>query len=290
MKQTISFRLIRRLEAGKKRLSPEAQHLMRDFIVSQSLADSSFKNRRGESDLYYTAFGWLLSYLWKLPLNKQQQATYLAQRQSDHLDLVHYVAYRRCQLLQRLSHFGQIPLFFEMHRRQPMPSLASFASLPLDDPWSPYTRFLWLSLQEDCAQPLPDSQVELASLAHYQTAEGGYANVAGWATASTNATTAALTVIGQLTHSLPNVALTYLRNSQQPTGGFSATAVSPMPDLLSTATALFTLKNYGVTPCYPASDFVEAHWLPNGGFAPTLLEEESDVEYLFYGLLALGSL
>ena len=132
--------------------------------------------------------------------------------------------------------------------------------------------------------------MEFASLARYQTAEGGYANVAGWATASTNATTAALTVIGQLTNYLPNAALTYLRNSQQPTGGFSATAVSPMPDLLSTATALFTLKNYGVTPCYPASDFVEAHWLPNGGFAPTLLEEESDVEYLFYGLLALGSL
>ena len=114
--------------------------------------------------------------------------------------------------------------------------------------------------------------------------------MAGWPTASTNATTAALSVIGQLIGYHPHTALTYLRNSQQPNGGFSATAVSPVPDLLSTATALFTLKNYTVTPRYPAADFVEAHWLANGGFAPTLLEEESDVEYLFYGLLALGSL
>ena len=36
--------------------------------------------------------------------------------------------------------------------------------------------------------------------------------------------------------------------------------------------------------------FVQAHWLESGGFAPTLLDDYSDVEYVFYGLLALGSI
>ena len=87
---------MRRLVAGKKRLTPEALRLMRDFTASQCLADSSFMNRRGESDLYYTAFGWLLAYLLGQPLNAQQQADYLTQQQPDTFDLVHYAAYRRC--------------------------------------------------------------------------------------------------------------------------------------------------------------------------------------------------
>lgn len=290
MRQTISLRLMHRLAAGKKRLTPEALRLMRDFIASQCAANGAFVNRRGEPDLYYTAFGWLLAYLLELPLNTQQQADYLAQQHPETLDLVHYAAYRRCQLLHRLQTVGVLRLAWEQRKAQPLPAFEQFAAWPLDDPWSPYTRFLWLSLQEDCGQHLSTAQVELDALARYQTPEGGYANVAGWPTASTNATTAALSVLGQLTGYHPHAGLSYLRNSQQPTGGFAATAVSPVPDLLSTATALFALKNYAVEPRYIAADFVEAHWLDNGSFAPTLLEEESDVEYLFYGLLALGSL
>ena len=61
-----------------------------------------------------------------------------------------------------------------------------------------------------------------------------------------------------------------------------------MPDLLSTAVALFTLWLIGEHP-QSGSRFIEAHWLDMGSFAPTLLDDYSDVEYLFYGLLALGS-
>ena len=43
-------------------------------------------------------------------------------------------------------------------------------------------------------------------------------------------------------------------------------------------------------PLYDASDFITSHWLENGGFGATLIDVESDVEYVFYGLLALGAL
>ena len=81
----------------------------------------------------------------------------------------------------------------------------------------------------------------------------------------------------------------WLRARQDETGGFYASEMSPIPDLLSTAVALFTLLLIG-DETQSAKRFIEAHWLDIGSFAPTLLDDYSDVEYLFYGLLALGSL
>ncbi|KAA6313583.1 hypothetical protein EZS27_035667, partial [termite gut metagenome] len=64
---------------------------------------------------------------------------------------------------------------------------------------------------------------------------------------------------------------------------------TPLPDILTTATALFVLRCYGVEPRIRPDSFIEAHWLESGGFSPTILEEISDIEYTFYGLLALGT-
>ena len=92
----------------------------------------------------------------------------------------------------------------------------------------------------------------------------------------------------QTGEALDTTLISWLKERQDDTGGFRASEVSPVPDLLSTAVALFTLRLIGEQP-QSASRFIEAHWLDMGSFAPTLLDEYSDVEYLFYGLLALGS-
>lgn len=80
----------------------------------------------------------------------------------------------------------------------------------------------------------------------------------------------------------------WLCQRQHPSGGFYASDMAPIPDLLSTAVALFTLRLIGVK-AVDASDFIQVHWLDSGGFAPTLYDDYSDVEYVFYGLLALGT-
>ncbi|MBO4754999.1 MAG: hypothetical protein J5543_10415 [Bacteroidales bacterium] len=81
----------------------------------------------------------------------------------------------------------------------------------------------------------------------------------------------------------------WLQQRQDATGGFHATDQAPVPDLLSTAVALFTLRLVGAE-ARDASDFIHAHWLDNGGFAPTIFDDYSDVEYVFYGILALGAI
>ena len=83
--------------------------------------------------------------------------------------------------------------------------------------------------------------------------------------------------------------LAWLHERQDESGGFRATDEAPVPDLLSTAVALFTLRLLG-TEYKDASDFIHAHWLDSGSFTPTVFDNYSDVEYVFYGLLALGSL
>ena len=92
------------------------------------------------------------------------------------------------------------------------------------------------------------------------------------------------------TKSRPNPdLLAWLHERQDESGGFRATDEAPVPDLLSTAVTLFTLRLLG-TEYKDASDFIHAHWLDSGGFTPTVFDNYSDVEYVFYGLLALGSL
>ena len=108
--------------------------------------------------------------------------------------------------------------------------------------------------------------------------------------ATTNATVAALAIIGQLEGYKPIDDLFYLRDTQDETGGFKAGRGAPVPDILSTATTLFLMGCYDIRPVRPVHDFIEAHWLDSGGFSATLLEDSSDVEYVFYGLLALGAL
>lgn len=81
----------------------------------------------------------------------------------------------------------------------------------------------------------------------------------------------------------------WLQKRQNETGGFYASEQAPIPDLLSTAVALFTLRLLEIN-VKDATPFIQAHGLDNGGFAPTLYDDYSDVEYVFYGLLALGSI
>jgi hypothetical protein len=66
-----------------------------------------------------------------------------------------------------------------------------------------------------------------------------------------------------------------------------------MPDLLSTAVVLHALDGLQVdfTPLKEAClDFVDSLWVNEGGFHGHWADDELDLEYTYYGLLALGHL
>jgi prenyltransferase beta subunit len=76
-------------------------------------------------------------------------------------------------------------------------------------------------------------------------------------------------------------------------GGFFASESAPIPDLLSTATALHALS--GLEASFdlvkePCLDFLDTLWSSKGGFHGNWTDEDIDCEYTYYALLALGHL
>jgi hypothetical protein len=85
----------------------------------------------------------------------------------------------------------------------------------------------------------------------------------------------------------------WLLDRCQPNGGFVATPSAPIPDLLSTATALHALTSLhaplgGLVEA--SLDFVDSLWTNRGGFYGSWVDDCLDCEYTYYGLLTLGHL
>jgi hypothetical protein len=85
----------------------------------------------------------------------------------------------------------------------------------------------------------------------------------------------------------------WLLHQVHPQGGFMAMPMAPIPDLLSTATALHALAGMQVSfePIKEhCLDFIDTLWTNEGGFHGHWADDVLDVEYTLYGLLALGHL
>jgi hypothetical protein len=68
---------------------------------------------------------------------------------------------------------------------------------------------------------------------------------------------------------------------------------APLPDLLSTATALHALAGLHADIANvrePCLDFLDTLWSSRGGFLGHWADDAVDCEYTYYGLLALGHL
>jgi hypothetical protein len=109
----------------------------------------------------------------------------------------------------------------------------------------------------------------------------------------TPSTAAAVTLLRQLGQTVPEELGEWLLARCRAEGGFFATPMAPLPDLLSTATALHALAGMHVDfsgvkePCL---DFIDTLWSSKGGFYGTWEDDVLDCEYTFYALLALGHL
>ncbi|MDR0845543.1 MAG: hypothetical protein LBN71_09995 [Tannerella sp.] len=293
MKKTISIRMMEALRRGRKKLGKEAQERLRDYIKSQMIDRAFFMDKSGREDIYYTAFGLMLAYMFGVEVDLETVNLRLRkydEKGEEKQDLIHYAAFVRCVMLAELLGKHELRMaakqFFSFGKTIEIPIFATF---PHNDRLTPYSRFVELSLKEDTGMKMSGKEQIIESLGDYKIQGGGYSNIAGGCSAATNATVAALFVKGQLAGYEANEDVKSLYDSQTASGGFLAAEQTPLPDLLSTATALFALSSYGVTPKVHAEPFIEAHWLESGGFSATVMEENSDIEYTFYGILALGT-
>lgn len=281
------------------RLAPavlgDAAGLVADFLRGQMNPDGGFKDRDGRSDLYYTVFGveGLAALRADLPLGSLR--TYLTNfGDGDGLDLVHLACLARGwanfppdeiepttrdTILRRIETYRSADGGYNASKGAEAGTL--------------YGCFLALGAYQDLKSEIRNPDGILHCVRSLRAADGGYANQHEMPVGLTPTTAAAVTLLRQLGEAPPPEAADWLLRRHHADGGFFATPAAPIPDLLSTATALHALAGMhaDIEPLKDKClDFIDTLWSSQGAFFGNWDDDVLDCEYTYYGLLALGHL
>jgi prenyltransferase beta subunit len=273
---------------------------VREFLRRQLAPNGGFRGRDGRSDLYYTVFGLEASLALGVELPRERISAYLQGfGAGDSLDLVHLTSLIRCQAgtseccartagPARDSTIGHLLTY-----RSQDGGFNTVAGAPRG---SVYGCFLALGACQDLDLNPADVDAVAESVRSLQVSDGGYSNEPAVTVSVTPATAAAISILHYLKRPVPEAAVRWLLDRVGRQGGFAAIPSAgnlAVPDLLSTATALFALARVGAL----APDAREKHlgyldslWSPQGGFRGHRADEIVDCEYTYYGLLSLGIL
>jgi prenyltransferase beta subunit len=280
------------------RLAPrqlgESRDLVTAFLRERLNPDGGFQDRAGASDLYYTVFGLdaLIAVQEDPPI--EQTGSYLVRfGDGAGLDFVHLSCLARAWAALRRrpdsAHVDRLLASIEACRSAD----GGYATSPGMPHGSAYGAFLALGAYQDSGRTLPAAESVVSSLRGLRASDGSYGNHPGLASGLTTATAAAVLILRQLEAPIDRGAGLWLLDRCHVRGGFFASGAAPVPDLLSTATALHALSALQVPFAglrEPCLDFVDSLWTNRGGFFGSWADDMVDCEYTFYALLALGHL
>jgi len=279
------------------RVSPkqlgDSSQLVAGFLHSQLNEDGGFKNRSSVSDLYYTVFGLegLIALTEDVP---SATAAYLRSFGSgESLDLLHLCCLIRCWANVCRSNApidsDAMVAQIESHRTAD----GGYNTIPGEETGTAYGCFVAMAAYQDLHREMPCPEGVIHCLRGLRAADGGYANQQEIPMGLTPSTAAVATLFRHLHEEPPADLGSWLLARCHKDGGFYATPAAPVPDLLSTATALHALS--GMKASFeavrePCLDFVDSLWTSTGSFYGAWADDALDCEYTYYGLLALGHL
>lgn len=280
------------------RLAPrqlgESRDLVAAFVRAQMNADGGFRDRAGASDLYYTVFGLDALVALQEPAPAAEAAAFLdtctAALPSELVGLGclarGWAAIKRPLAADVRD---RIVAGIEVHRTPD----GGYATTAGAQHGTAYGAFLAVGAYDDLGVEVPQPDRVLASLQSLRTPDGGYANMPGVPAGLSTASAAAIVVQRRLGGPADRAAGMWLLNHCHQRGGFFASASTPIPDLLSTATALHALAALQIPTAgvrESCLDFIDSLWTNRGGFYGSWADDTIDVEYTYYALLALGHL
>jgi len=268
------------------RLSPKLLADSKDLVVDflhREQQDGAFRDRAGNPDLYYTVFG--LECLRALSAGLPSGAASFLSTfgAGDDLDLVHVSSLVRCwaNVERAVPQAATIAAHLENLRNPD----GGYGTL--------YNCFLAVGAYQDLQIPIPRPAELLSCIHKLRSADGAFANHAGSPIGQTSATAAAVGLLRTLNAPIPAGIDEWLLRQRHESGGFFAAPMAPVPDLLSTATALHALVSLKApieSIREPALDFLDTLWTTRGGFLGSWADDILDCEYTYYGLLSLGYL
>jgi hypothetical protein len=278
------------------RLLGDSTSLVQDFYRRQFNDQGAALDRGGRPDLYYTIFSLAgaqaLDVVIPLELTRQWLLSF---NDGAELDFIHLGALARCWAAVGLEHMPKelaTPLLDRLEKfRKPDGGYEGDPKLPYG---TAYGAFVALGAWQDLGRTPPRVVDLVRSLKRLESADGAWSNQPGMAVGSLNATAGAVTLIRHLGFPVNQGVAQWLLAQTHPDGGFKAIPSAPLPDLLSTATALHALSamDWRIPSALHERclDFVDTLWDAAGGFHGHWADDFIDPEYTFYGLLALGHL
>jgi prenyltransferase beta subunit len=281
------------------RLAPkllgEAAAAVEEFLREElNTEEGGARDRAGQCDLYYTVFALegLLGLQKELPVERVERYL-LTFGDGEGLDLVHRCCLARCwaalpkgKLLR--AHGARIAERVNGSRAAD----GGFAAAVGSAHGTVYHTFLGVGALQDLGQETGDPAAIAKSVLRQRATDGGFANQSGLPSGVTTVSAAAVTLLRNLGHAVPAGVDHWLFQRAHPHGGFVASPQTPLPDLLSTATALHALVGLhaDITPLRePCLDFLDTLWTGRG-FCGHWADDAVDCEYTYYALLAMGHL
>lgn len=278
---------------GAQRLG-DAKERTIHFLSSHRQSDGGFRGRAGTSDLYYSAFAvgcftCLGAEIAPMPVFLQRFAD------GSSLDLVHRSCLARlCTLVPGADPEGKIRQAIKDRFLHDRAKDGGWARSAQAQRGSVYGAFLALGALEDCGERLDEYKTVVSNLELCRAQSGGYADQPGEPHGLTPLSAGVLVLKSHLGLPIASEDLDWLAGRCHTQGGFFAATQVPMPDLLSTATALEALGRCNrITPEIAGKTlrFLDLVWNEDHGtFRGHPLDPALDAEYLWYGLLALGRL
>jgi prenyltransferase beta subunit len=281
------------------RLAPkvlgESTTLIEKFLLSQVTGAGGFADRQGKPDLYYTVFGLESLLALRVEPSRDKVSAFLQSfGAGEGLDFVHACSLARC-------HANLSGHFISQEHRHGLADLIETYRTPEGGyhgtrgkaAGSAYGGLLAWGAYNDLGLPMPQEERLGEALAALALPDGSFANEPGMREGTTTTTAAAVTLARHLSFPLPAGTGDWLLKQVHPSGGFLATPRAPLPDLLSTATALHALEGLQIPFGHLREvclDFVDSLWSAEGGFHGHWADDHLDAEYTSYGLLALGHL
>ena len=301
-----------RLAAGLEHVPEPQRKLHAGVFRSRQCDDGGFSGRDGQSDLYYTAFALRgLVLLGELEADVAERVgRFLRKRMQGSASLIDLIslvfAARQLEVSAGVEVFDQIEsqwsaslaaMFEELRRPDGgySRSVEGHAS-------STYQTFLIALTYELIELPLPEADRACEFVLNKQRPDGGFVEIGVMKRSGANPTAAAvgtLRVLGSqgpkqwLSSEVKAAVAQFLLESVTDEGGFRANTQIPIADILSTFTALQTLRDVGgwdQIDTEAALKFVNSLQGEAGGFHAALWDDVVDVEYSFYGVGSLGLL
>lgn len=279
-----------------KALGPAKDSVV-DFLWSRLDPCGGFLGRDGRPDIYYSSFALdCLSATDPAATDLKRTETWVQSLGTgDNLDFVHRTCLARC--------WARLPglRVSRAMRKELAASLeicrapdGGYNTTPTPAAGSVTGTFFALGAYDDLDLLPPSPLKALTSLERLGTPDGAYGNDPGQAQGTTLATAGVAILNARLHRRTDPRVMPWLRARCHCEGGFLASPGAPLPDLLSTATALFAFHTQeialdapGITACL---GFIESLQEPSGGFCGQWTDDTADTEYTFYALLSLGCL